>query len=190
MKILLVVDGSAYSDTAAKKLEALELPATTEVTILTVVPEATFLGGITLDVIRGTNQARQKAKDEQQQKALELLQRIAQALGGGKLKLETSVRWGNPVEEILVEAEEGNASLIVMGAKGLTDSLSFRLGSVALKIMKYANASVLLGRPNSTIVSQESRRKGKTATPSRVLLATDGSRGLTQEDFVPARNRG
>lgn len=53
MKILLVVDGSSYSEAAARMLEALRLPVQTEVTILTVVPETTFLGGITLDVIRG-----------------------------------------------------------------------------------------------------------------------------------------
>lgn len=101
---------------------------------------------------------------------------MAQIFDESKLKVETIVRWGNPAEVILQEAEEGNASLIVMGAKGLTDALSFRLGSVALKIMKYANASVLLVRPKSAIVSQQSGKKGKTATISRVLLATDGSK--------------
>ncbi|MFC1934464.1 universal stress protein [Chloroflexota bacterium] len=176
MKILLVVDGSSYSDVAIKMLGALRLPAKTEVAILTVVPEATFLGGVTLDVIRGTSQARKKAHEEQQQKALELLQRIAGTLGEGKLKVETMVCWGNPAEVILQEAEEGKASLIVMGAKGLTDPLSFRLGSVALKVMKYATASVLLVRTKVATVAQEPRKKDKTATVSRVLLATDGSK--------------
>ena len=177
MKILLVVDGSSYSEVAAKMLDKLRLPSKTEVSMLTVVPEATFLGGITLDVIRGTSQVKKKAREEQQQKATELLQRMAQTYNNeGKLKVETKVRWGNPAEQILAEADERDVSLIVMGAKGLTDPLSFHLGSVALKIMKYANASVLLVRPKSTKVSQESRRKGKTATLSRVLLATDGSK--------------
>ena len=48
MRILLVVDGSSYSDMATKMLEALWLSSRTEVTVLTVVPEHTFLGGITL----------------------------------------------------------------------------------------------------------------------------------------------
>ena len=39
MKILLVVDGSSYSEMAAKMLETLRLPAKTEVAMLTVVPE-------------------------------------------------------------------------------------------------------------------------------------------------------
>ena len=176
MKILLVVDGSSYSEMATKMLGTLRLPAKTEITILTVVPELTFMGGVTLDAIRGTNQARQKAQDAQQQKALELLQHMALTLVEGKPKVETMIRWGNPTEVILYEAAEGNFALIVMGAKGLTDPLSFRLGSVTLKVMKYTNASVLLVRPKSATVSQESGKKGKTATLSRVLLATDGSK--------------
>ena len=46
MKILLVIDGSSYSDMATKMVEAFQLPSRTEVTVLTVVPEHTFLGGI------------------------------------------------------------------------------------------------------------------------------------------------
>lgn len=53
MKALLVVDGSSYSDMAAKTLKALRLPSRTEVTVMTVVPEHTFLGGITLDTFKG-----------------------------------------------------------------------------------------------------------------------------------------
>lgn len=176
MEILLAVDGSSYSNMATEMVSALRPPDKTEVAILTVVPEATFIGGITLDAIRGTGQARKKAREEQQQKATELLQRMAQTLGEGKLRAETMVRWGNPAEVILQEAEKRNTSLIVMGAKGLTDPLSFHLGSAALKIMKYANASVLLVRPKTATVTQEPRKKGKTATLNRVLLATDGSK--------------
>ena len=172
MKILLVVDGSSYSNMATKMLEALRLSPRTEVTVLTVVPEHTFLGGITLGKLRGTS----VMKEAQQQKALELLQNPVQALNAQKLKVDSIVRWGNPVEEILAEAEERNISLIAMGAKGLTDPHSFRLGSVALRVMKYANASVILVRPTSVTVPQESGKKGKTASLSRVLLATDGSK--------------
>jgi len=72
MKILLVVDGSSYSDTATKMLEALRLPAKTEVTIPTVVPEHTFLGGITLGRLKGAL----ATKEAQQQKAFEFTVRF------------------------------------------------------------------------------------------------------------------
>ena len=174
MNILLVVDGSSHSERTAKMLEALRPQASTEVTILTVVPVASFLGGVTLDIIRAKNEVKKKVREEQQQRATELLKDTAKSLG--KLKLETLVRWGNPVEVILEEAEKRDTSLVIMGAKGLTDALNFRLGSVALKVMKYAKASVLLVRPRSAAVSQKSRRKSGPAIVSRVLLATDGSK--------------
>ena len=63
-----------------------------------------------------------------------------------------------------------------MGVKGLTDRPGFRLGNVALKVMKYTNASVLLVRPKIAIASPESRKQGQRDTIKRVLLATDGSK--------------
>jgi len=171
MKVLLVVDGSSYSIMATEMVESLRLPAQTEITVMTVVPEHTFLGGINFAKLRGAS----PKKDAQQQKALELLQQPAQTLGASKLKVDSVVRWGNPAEEILKASDKSGASLVVIGAKGLTDPLSFRLGSVALTVMKHAKASVLLVRHTAAITDQASPPKKKTAI-KRVLLATDGSK--------------
>jgi hypothetical protein len=62
MNILLVTDGSSCSGVATQMLKELRLPAKTVVSILIVVPEPTFLGGITLDVIRGTRGMRENAQ--------------------------------------------------------------------------------------------------------------------------------
>jgi len=171
MKILLLVDGSSYSDVATKMVDALRLPSQTGVTVLTVVPEHTFLGGITLRKIRGASEK----KEAQQQKALELLQQSVQALSTSKLKVDNIVRWGDPADEILKVANELAVSLVIIGAKGLTDLLTFRLGSVTLAVMKHAKASVLLVRQTTRITDQASSPKKNTAI-KRVLLATDGSR--------------
>jgi nucleotide-binding universal stress UspA family protein len=176
MKVLLVIDGSSYSEHATAMLGKLRLPSHTEVAVMTVVPEPTFLGGVTFDVIRGTNQARKKAREEQQRKAIELLQHSTDTLNKGKLRIETLVRWGNPAEVILREAEERDISLIVIGARELADPVIFNLSSVALKVMKYANASVLLVRETTATAAQELREKGKITTINRVLIATDGSK--------------
>jgi nucleotide-binding universal stress UspA family protein len=171
MKVLLAVDGSSYSDMATEVVRALRLPSQTEVTVITVVPEHTFLGGITLGKLRGTS----PKKETQQQKQLELLQQPIQALSASKLKADSLVRWGNPAEEILKVANEGRISLVIMGAKGLTDAPAFRLGSVALTVMKHAKASVLLVRQTTRSTRQVSWAKRRTAI-KRVLLATDGSK--------------
>ena len=172
MKILLVVDGSSYSEMATRTLKALRLPSRTEVTVMTVVPEHTFLGGITLGKITGAS----VKKEAQQQKATELIQGPVQALSASRLKVKSLVQWGNPAEEILRVADERGISLVVMGAKGLTDPLSFRLGSIALAMMKHARASVLLVREKAATVTEASLSRGKTTAINRVLLATDGSK--------------
>ncbi len=171
MRILLVVDGSSYSDMATRMLEALRLSSRTEITVLTVVPEHTFLGGITLGKLKGIA----GTKEAQQQKALELLQGPAQALNAMQLKVHSLVRWGNPAEQILKVAAESAASLIGMGAKGLTSPPGFRLGSVAQTVMKHARASVLLVRETTAVATIETPTKKKTGI-NRVLLATDGSK--------------
>jgi len=163
MKILLVVDGSPYAEMATKMLKAFKLRSQTEVTVMTVVPEHTFLGGLTLDTVRGKAPSKKEIHETQQQRAIELVQGAANVLSAGKLKVESLVRWGNPAEEILKMAHESGISLVVMGAKGLTDSAQFLLGSVAHKVMRHARASVLLARKETTTIS-------------RVLLATDGSK--------------
>jgi nucleotide-binding universal stress UspA family protein len=162
MRILLVVDGSPYSDMAAATLKALQLPTQVRVTVMTVVPEFTFLGGIKLDTLRSGAPARKKA---QQARAAELVSGPARLLQESNLKVDNLVRWGHPAEVILEIADKIGASLVVMGAKGLTDPVSFHLGSVAHKVMRQAKASILLVK------------KRISPTVKRVLLATDGSQG-------------
>ncbi|HEY50516.1 MAG TPA: universal stress protein [Dehalococcoidia bacterium] len=170
MRILLTIDGSHYSYMATRMVEALHLPPQTDITVMTVVPEHAFLGGITLGKLRAVSDR----EDMQHEKALKLLQDAAQALNKTGLKIESVVRRGNPADEILKTADEVDASLIVMGAKGLTDPLAFRLGSVTQTVMKYAKGSVLLVRQTIAITGPDAGAERKLGM-NRVLLATDGS---------------
>jgi nucleotide-binding universal stress UspA family protein len=172
MKVLLVVDGSSYSDAATRMLKALHLHSDAEVTVMTVVPEHTFLGGITI----GKFHSIPAVRDTQQYKSLELVRSTAKALSIIRPKVETIVRWGNPVEEILKETNSNGISLVVMGAKGLTDPLTFRLGSVTQTVMKHAKASVLLVREKNATTRRGLPARNNTVTINRVLLATDGSK--------------
>ena len=161
MKVLLAVDGSEYTGMAIKTLKALKLRSKTELTIMTVVQEHTFLGGITLR-ITGDAAARKRAHTAQDKKAAALLQESVDLLGSIGMNVETLVARGNPAEQIIKQAHQIHADLVVIGAKGTTNSPRFPLGSVAHKVMKYTGTSVLL-------VREDTRRV------KRVLLATDGS---------------
>lgn len=97
-------------------------------------------------------------------------------LSASKFKVTSLVQWGNLAEIILKVAHENDATLVVMGAKGLTDPSQFLFGSVAQKVMKYASASVLLVREKAATISQAPRTKDKTTTIKRISLATDGSK--------------
>lgn len=163
MRILLAFDGSPYSEMAVETLKALQLPPQTELTVMTVVPEHTFLGGITLNMLRGATAPRERAQQAQQQKADELLKKPVETLRANGLQVEGLVCWGRPAEEIIEKARTMDAGLVVIGAKGEGDPERFPLGSVAHKVMKYANTSVLLTRE-------------KTTNIRRVLFATDGSK--------------
>jgi len=162
LKILFAADGSMYSEMAVNMLQALELRPQTEITVTTVVPEHTFLGGLTLQRLRG-KAVKEQIRKAHEEGALQMLHGFVETLREIGLEVETVVAWGSPAEQILELARDTRADLIVIGAKGLDNSPRFPLGSVAQKVMKYADTSVLLARE---------KRKGIR----RVLLATDGSK--------------
>jgi len=163
MKILLAVDDSPYSERAAQTLRALQLPSQTEVTVMTVVPEHTFLGEISLHMFRATTGAGKRADKAQERKAAELLKKPVEALRASGVEAESLVCRGRPAEEVIKQAREIGAHLVVIGAKGEGDPPRFPLGSVAYQVMTHAEASVLLARE-------------KTTSIRRVLVATDGSK--------------
>jgi nucleotide-binding universal stress UspA family protein len=169
MNILLVVDGSSYSVMATEMVGSLHFPLPTKVILMTVVPEYTFLGGITLKKLSRDS----SEKTAQEQKAWQLLEKPIEALNAGGIKAAGLLRWGNPAEEILKVADEHGISLIVIGAKGLTDSAEFLLGGVALAVMKHAKTSVLLVRNKVETADKESLKR--KVSIKRILLATDGS---------------
>jgi len=161
MKILLAIDGSNYSAMAVNMLKALALPSHTEVKLITVVPEHTFIGGHTLKRLWGQS-SEVRAKKTQQELADKLLHDHIESLKAIGVSVEPGVEWGNPPEQILVHARNINADLIVIGAKG-SGNAGFPMGSVAHKIMKYAHTNVLLIREDIKRIR-------------RVMLATDGSK--------------
>jgi nucleotide-binding universal stress UspA family protein len=60
--------------------------------------------------------------------------------------VRSTVRFGHPADEILATAQEQDADLIVVGARGRTRAGPFRMGDVAQKVVKYASCSVLVVR--------------------------------------------
>ena len=75
-----------------------------------------------------------------------LRETIERFSGGGQVKVIPDLRKGQPYEEILKEASERKADLIVIATHGRTGLKKYFLGSVAEKVMKEAKCPVLLIR--------------------------------------------
>ena len=61
-----------------------------------------------------------------------------------KVQVETLLREGHTVEEILKTAKEGEFDLIVVGARGLSRIKEILLGSVSDGVMRHARCPVLV----------------------------------------------
>ena len=164
MKILLAVDGSPSSDLAAKAISVLFATQQPQVTTLTVIPEHVFLGGHTLArILHHAPSSHTQLKEKQEERARELVNKINQdhfPQGPGK---DSLIAWGNPSQEIIKACHDLQADLVVIGAKGMSDSKEFYLGSVAQKVLKYAPCNVLMV-------------KEEVPSEPKVIVPLDGSK--------------
>lgn len=71
---------------------------------------------------------------------------ISENTGKGNARIIYNVRRGQPGEEILLEAAERDADLIVIASHGKTGFKKYFIGSVAERVTKEAKCPVLLAR--------------------------------------------
>jgi nucleotide-binding universal stress UspA family protein len=134
MKILVPVDGSAYSLKAVKTacdLAKSQPPAT--LTLMAVSMEMPELeeGKYIADKMRGQAEA-----------ALARAREVAQKCGTvSEVLLATGA---SPAEEIVKIAKKEQADLIVIGSRGLAGKTASFLGSTASKVVTYSPCSVLV----------------------------------------------
>jgi nucleotide-binding universal stress UspA family protein len=153
MRVVLATDGSTDSRAAAGFLKDLPLPPSTTVRIVAVVSLPIF--------------ARDAASaPELQRSVLDRAQGVVEAaraaLGPLGLTIETDVVMGDPRAEIVRQAEEWRADLVVLGARGLGKVKRFLLGSVSDAVARHAGCPVLVV-------------KGRRRKLGSVLVAMDGS---------------
>jgi nucleotide-binding universal stress UspA family protein len=78
-----------------------------------------------------------------------MLQRTTQRLEAEGLKVQSSVEYGKPAEEILRVAAAINTDMVVMATHGRTGLERMWFGSVAMEVMRRLDRAVLLVRPPS-----------------------------------------
>lgn len=167
MHVLLAVDQTPISRSAAHLLRAITFPPDSVLYILHVIAleniDETALGDSMsvpeqIDVIRG----RLTVAGER------LLARIAECFRDRPITVQPLLREGIPGAEILDVIEQQRIDLAVLGTRGHSTIEKFLMGSVSEWVLHDAPCPVLLVRPTA--------RKKHATSGMRLLLATDGSR--------------
>lgn len=142
MKILLAIDGSKFSEAATQAVIRQIRPEQAEVCVLHIVEPLLLIPEFRLG-----NLERLKASEKQLRKdGEELVTRAEQLLRKAGFKVHTKIREGDHRAEIIDEAAEWGADLIVLGSHGRRGLNRFLLGSVAEFVSRHADCSVEIVR--------------------------------------------
>ncbi len=172
MKILLAVDGSTYSFTAAELIASRPWPPGSAVRILHVV-KLPFTPTAETKALpnSGYSQMERTAMEEAHDAvdaALALI-RTGNATREASLELTSEIILGQPQETLIAEADRWGADLIILGSRGLGGFKRFLLGSVSTAVATHAHCSVEIARADEAHPVRKTHLK--------ILLAVDGSEG-------------
>lgn len=165
MKILLAVDGSSYSQRAARLLARLPFKEELTITVLHAVDLAALTQPAALTPLAALKYGQRMRRDIQRhlRAAERLAARTAKKLAARWPRTKGVVVRGDPAAQIIARAKREKADLILLGSRGLSNIREFLLGSVSLKVATYAPCPVLVV-------------KGGRPSIAKWLLAVDGSR--------------
>lgn len=153
-RVLLVNDGSAYSQGAAKYLGKFPLPGGVRLHVMHVLQPLPFPIVVSEPYYSGLIQAEplpvpeevaaRRAREEQAGQAL--LVRTVKGLKTLGLDATTVLKRGDAATEIIAYAKDQKIDLIVTGSRGLSQFKSWLMGSVSRKLVHYSGCSVLVVR--------------------------------------------
>ncbi len=140
MKILVAVDGSAYTKRMVAYLAAHDewLGPQHQYTVLTVVPAVPTRAAAVFD-----KETLQGYYDDESDKAFKPIRGTLKKLG---INVEYVAKVGNAAEVIGKTADRGKYDLLVMGSRGLGSLGNLVLGSVVTKVLAQCETPVLLVR--------------------------------------------
>ena len=137
-KILVPLDGSIIADLAVEHAVDLAKSLAAEVTFLHVISARSN--------INESGETYQWFYQGLQKNGQEIIEKAKEAYGNYGVVISSKLIWGNPVEGICIEANEGRYDLIVMGSRGLSEIKGFLIGGVTNKVVRHASCPVLVVR--------------------------------------------
>jgi nucleotide-binding universal stress UspA family protein len=142
-RILLATDGSEEATLAARTAIDIAGKTGSELHIILVGLSVSYVGMGPLEIADIPGPAQEELNQEAQ-RLLNAQARWIEANGG--TVAETHLRIGKPDEEIVSQAEELGAGLIVIGSRGLGGIRRALMGSVSDSVVRHAHCPVLVVR--------------------------------------------
>lgn len=147
-KILVPLDGSAFSERAIDQVEKMAKGSDAEVLLLKVVPSP--LG----KAPEAGQTEESKAFTESVARAKTYLERVATRLGAISLKTRILIPSGEPHSEILAAAHKEDVDCILMSTHGGTALARSLLGSTAEKVVYTTKRPVMLIKPKEILAAR------------------------------------
>ncbi len=143
MKILVPVDGSPYSEKALEAALDFVKARGAEVHVISVVPDIAGMEDHEISPARRERHVGQMENRARQavESAVELFRKQGATAPATAATLVAPV---SVPDTILDFAEEKGADLIILGTRGTSGSVRYRMGSVATQVVKYSPCSVYL----------------------------------------------
>lgn len=140
-RVLVAIDGSEHSYAALRRaLEVLKLTPLTQVAIIEVVPPV----DPSIEYLPWVSPA--QLEEAARKRAQANLDRALAILKEAGIEGKPLIRVGNPAEEIVAAAKEGNYELIVMGRRGTNPLKELLLGGVSQRVLHLTECPVFLGK--------------------------------------------
>lgn len=137
-KILVPIDGSDNSKLALEKAKELAKLTNGEIMIVTVVKD------VASQLYTLENKDREEIKRVFTEQGEEVIKEAKELIKGCTDKIQTSIIQGDPAQEIIKMAEDGEYDLIIMGNRGLNAFSRVMIGSVSSKVLNHVKTSVLI----------------------------------------------
>jgi nucleotide-binding universal stress UspA family protein len=150
-RILVVTDGSSYSQQAARYLGKFPLPEKVDVRVMHVMPSLQppltmepYLGGWQTIYVPLPVEDETILQSKQEHKSQALLKRTCDLLQRNGIESIPVLRRGDAATEIIDYVKANQIDLIVAGSRGLSQFRDWWMGNVSRKLVHYSNCSVLI----------------------------------------------
>ena len=139
--IVVGTDGSAGAERAVRRAVDIAAATGARLHLVTAYPDASYQQPIASSARTERIDLREAAES--------VLARVASHVQADSVEVDTQARQGDPARVLIDVAQEVDADLIIVGARGLTTLERWLLGSVSNKVSQHAPCDVMIVREDS-----------------------------------------